>query len=316
MSPVGTEFQLQKLFLSVKIFQNIKELINHEFPELTISSIKKIGEGDNSKAFLINQNYIFRFPKKDEVKQHLKKEISVLPKIRSLLNIAIPNFDFISKEINFVGHKSINGEPLTIEIYNSLEKKIQTKIKKSLAVFLTQLHQVNLLILKDCDLDTMDYREEFADNFEDTQRLIYPNISIKDSRIISRLFNAYLNDPKNFKYKPTLIHNDFSADHILFVTSTNEISGIIDFGDLAIGHPDYDLMYLLDTFGEGFILKLLKFYKHNDHKNLLLKLIFFRLANKLQILIESIKDEDEYAIKAGYINLKRWFDNGQLKIEN
>lgn len=288
-------------------FNKIREIIHHEFPDFFISSIKKIGEGDNSKAFLINQNYIFRFPKRKEVKQQLKKETSVLPIIQSLLDLKIPAFDFISKDTNFVGHKSINGVFLTTEIYKSLEKKIQTKIQKALGVFLTQLHQINLSILKDYELDMMDYQEEYSHNFEDTQQLIYPNISVRDSKIITLFFTAYLNDPKNFEYKPALIHNDFSTDHILFETSNNVISGIIDFGDLAIGDPDYDLIYLLDSFGKDFILKVLKFYKHNDPKNLLKKLQFFTLGSKLQMLIGSIKDKDESGIKDGYGNLKKWF---------
>ncbi len=287
-------------------FNRIREIIQQEFPDFFISSIKKIGEGDNSKAFLINKNYILRFPKREEVKQQLKKEITVLPKIKSFLRLNIPDFTLISKNIHFVGHKSITGKFLNNKIYHSLDKKNQKNIQKTLALFLTQLHKINLSTLNNCGLETMNYKEEYSYNFEDPKKLIYPNINRSGRKIITKLFTNYLDDTENFEYKPALIHNDFSTDHILFEKATSGISGIIDFGDLAIGDPDYDLMYLFDSFGEEFIIEILQFYKHNNHENLLKKLYFFSLANKLQILIGSIKDEDESGIKEGYENLKKW----------
>ncbi|MDQ2719595.1 MAG: aminoglycoside phosphotransferase family protein [Bacteroidota bacterium] len=290
-------------------FEKIRKIIHSEFPDFFISSIKKIGEGDNSKAFLIDKNYIFRFPKREEVKQDIKKEIAVLPKIKSFLTLAIPDFKFISKEISFVGYKSIHGEFLTPDIYSSLGSKNQIKIQKSLALFLNQLHESDLQILKNCDLETMNYKEEYSDNFENVQTLIYPNLNLKEREIITKVFISYFNTSENFKYKQALIHNDFSTDHILFEKSNNEISGIIDFGDLAIGDPDYDLMYLFGSFGENFISKLLQFYRHNNPENLLKKLIFFNLATKLQILINATRDNDQYDIKDGYKKLKKWIKN-------
>lgn len=289
----------------MKKFGKIKQIINDEFPKFTINSIKKIGEGDNSTAFLINKNYIFRFPKRKEVKRQLKKEIDVLPKIRTLLNVEIPAFDFISINLNFVGHKSISGEFLSKETYNSLSNKKQVKIQKSLALFLTQLHKINSPALKDYNLEIVNYREEYLHNLKDAKKLIFPNIKRSNREIITQAFNEYLNNKNNFNYKPALIHNDLSTDHILFKKKNSVISGIIDFGDLAIGDPDYDLMHFLNYFGEGFILKLLKFYKHKSSENLLKKLYFFTLANKLQILIESIKVKDE-SLKDDYKNLKNW----------
>ncbi|HEY8658299.1 MAG TPA: aminoglycoside phosphotransferase family protein [Hanamia sp.] len=293
----------------MKKFENIKQIIKHEFPLFDISMIKKIGEGDNNNAFLINQNYIFRFPKRKEVKQNLKKEIAVLPRIRHQFKLELPKFDFVSKDINFVGYKIINGKFLTFKIYNSLPTEFQLQIQKSLSEFLSQLHSINLAMVKDCELETMNLKEEYSDNFENVQKLIFPNITRKNSELIEQLFAAYLNNHKNFEYKPTLIHNDFSTDHILIDISSKKITGIIDFGDIAIGDPDYDFMYLLDTFGANFIERMIRFYQQTNHKIVLEKLFLFSLANKLQIIVGSINDKDENAIKDGYNNLEKWIIN-------
>ena len=156
----------------MKPLEKYSKLIQKEFPGFTISSIKKTGEGDNSKAFIINENYIFRFPKREEVKQQIKREIAILPKIKSLLNLQIPQFEFVSPEINFVGYKIIPGTPLTFKIYNSLNKKQQASIKGSLANFLSRLHHLDSSIFGDCHLETMDLKEEYSDNFKKAQKFI------------------------------------------------------------------------------------------------------------------------------------------------
>ncbi len=141
---------------------------------------------------------------------------------------------------------------------------------------------------------------------EKASQLIYPILSAIERETTDKIFASYFSNRENFNYRPALIHNDFSTDHILYEKTRRGISGIIDFGDLSIGDPDYDLLYLYNSFGTDFIMGILRFYKHSDWENLLRKLHFFSLANKLQILIGSIKEKDESGIKDGRGNLKIW----------
>ncbi|MEO6838899.1 MAG: aminoglycoside phosphotransferase family protein [Ginsengibacter sp.] len=300
----------------MKKLEKYSNLIHKDFPGFAISSISKTGEGDNSKAFIINENYIFRFPKREEVKQQIRREIAILPKIKSLLNLQIPQFEFVSPEINFVGYKIIPGTPLTFKIYNSLNKKQQASIQQSLGKFLSQLHDINCSIFSDCHLETMDLKEEYSDNFKKAQKFIYPLISKSKQKIITQLFAEYLNNPENFNYTPALIHNDFSKDHILFDAVNKHpperiiragITGIIDFGDIAFGDPDYDLMYLWDEFGDDFLKGIFKIHQPKNKKELLNKLHFFSLANKIQIILGNRNDTNSEDLKNGYKGLNTWF---------
>lgn len=290
----------------MKKFEKYIQKIHHDFPRFLISSIQITGEGDNSIAFIINENYIFRFPKRKEVKKQIQREIAVLPKIKSSLNLSIPHFEFISPEINFVGYKIIPGTPLTFKIYNSLNKKQQAYINQSIGSFLSQLHHTDMDALNHCNLETMDPCEEYSDNFRKAKKYIYPHISKSKQKIITRVFTEYLCNSENFKYTPALIHNDFSADHILFDTESKLLTGIIDFGDIAIGDPDYDLMYLLDEFGEKILKGIFKIYKPGNKKKLMKKLYFFSLANKIQIIL-AYKDFNLWFLKDAYKGLEVWF---------
>ena len=291
----------------MKKFEKYINLIHNNFTDFTIFSIQKTGEGDNSIAFIINENYIFRFPKRKEVKQQIQREIAVLPKIKSSLNLTIPHFEFISPDINFVGYKIISGTPLSFETYNSLNKKQQAYIPKSIGKFLFQLHHTPLHTVNHCNLETMDPQEEYSDNFRKAKKFIYPHISKSKQKIITKIFTDYLDNTENFNYTPALIHNDFSKDHILFDAENKSISGIIDFGDIAIGDPDYDLMYLLDEFGENFLKEIFKTYKPKNKKTLMSKLYFFSLANKIQIIPGNRNNKEFENLKNGYKELNVWF---------
>lgn len=297
----------------MKNFNQYINLIHHEFPGFIISSINKAGEGDDSKAFFINEKYIFRFPKSKRVKIQTQREIAVLPRIKSSLNLQIPQFEFVSPKINFVGYKIIHGTPLTFEMYNSLNKKQQVSIQQSIGNFLYQLHHTDLQTLRDCGLELMDPRQEYSDNFIEAKKTIYPHISKSRQKIITQLFTKYLDNSKNFKYTPALIHNDFSKDHILFNDETRLINGIIDFGDIAIGDPDYDLMYLLDEFGEGFLNGIFKIYKQKNKKELMRKLYFFSFANKIQIILGYINEKESDELKDKYKVLDGWFKKYSTK---
>jgi len=294
-------------------FQKYLQLIHHDFPAFGVSSIKKVGEGDNSKAFLVNENYIFRFPKRKEVKQQIGREISVLPKIRSALNLQIPDFEFISPELHYVGYKKIEGAVLTNKIFQSLKKKEQDFLEKTIAEFLRQVHSFSVEALQNCGLKTMDLFQEYAENFENAKKIIFPKISKNKREIISRLFIEYLSDESNFNYTPALIHNDFSKDHILFDAAKKEITGIIDFGDIAFGDPDYDFLYLPDEFGEAFLIDVLKYRQHPNRRVSLNKIHFFTLANKIQISLTSIKDNDKKEINGALKGLNKCIETVALK---
>jgi hypothetical protein len=62
--------------------------------------------------------------------------------------------------------------------------------------------------------------------------------------------------------------------------------------------------------------RMIRFYQQTNHKIVLKKLHLFSLANKLQIIVGSINDKDENAIKDGYDNLEKWIINYNNKDQN
>ena len=61
----------------------------------------------------------------------------------------------------------------------------------------------------------------------------------------------------------------------------NRVTGVIDFGDVSIGDPDYDLAFLARGLGPGFIAGLLRRLPHDNPMRLAEKVRSFSLFNAI-----------------------------------
>jgi aminoglycoside 2''-phosphotransferase len=282
--------------------------IHKHFPDFVIDNIIKIGEGMDSTAYLVNDAYIFRFPKRAEVRVNLQKEIFVLPKIKSSLQVLLPDFQFIARDTSFVGYPKIDGRFLESTVYAALNSQKQKAFQQDIARFLNTVHAFNLAELAESGLETLDFKAMYQYEFEEIQQLVFPILTDKEKDAVTELFEAYLNDKNNFNYTPVLLHNDLSNDHILIDNQTDTLKGIIDFGDVAIGDPDYDLMYLAGDYGGDFLTDLLHYYPHSDVDRLKNKIKFFQFAQLFQDIVSAIEDNKKRAIKNSYLSVKNWLN--------
>lgn len=269
-----------------------KKEILQTYPDFEFSTISKIGEGMDSVAFLVNDSYIFRFPKNADVRENLAKEIVALPILQTKLDIQIPHFEYIGRETSFVGYQKIEGQFLTKELFYSFSKSKQNDIQKSLADFLQTIHQQDIKEFVKCGVEIQDLKANYEWDFENIKKFVFPLISKRNEDFIDKQFRNYLKNDENFSFQPVLLHNDLSPDHILFDKENKKLVGIIDFGDIGIGDADYDLMYFLDDYGEEFVHSFLNFYPHPNHEKLFEKLYFFGLADTLQLISHYVENDE------------------------
>ena len=287
----------------------VKRKIQKDYPNFAVENITKIGEGMDSAAYLVNNSFVFRFPKDTEVRQNLAKEIAALPILRQRLKIEIPDFEYIGAENSFVGYRKIEGEFLIERLFYSFSKNEQANIQKTLAEFLTTIHQQNPDDFTKCGIEVQDFRAEYQNDFENVQQFVFPTISDENKEFITRQFSRYLETDENFSYQPVLLHNDFRAEHIFVDAKTKKITGIIDFGDIGIGDADYDLMCLVDDYGENFVRSFLKFYPHRNHGKLFEKLYFWNLIDILQMIVHYSENKEFDKIEKWNGNLSNWISS-------
>jgi aminoglycoside 2''-phosphotransferase len=300
----------------MKQHAKIAHQIRKHFPDFALNDIVKIGEGMDSKAYLVNDAYIFRFPKRAEVRVNLKKEIAVLPKIKPFIQVLLPDFQFIATDTSFVGYPKIDGQFLESAVYSALNPQKQVAFQQDIARFLNAIHAFNLDELTESGLETLDFKAVYQEEFEEIQQLVFPIFNDTEKTAVSKLFTTYLEDDNNFNYTPVLLHNDLSNDHILIDNQTDTLKGIIDFGDVAIGDPDYDLMYLTGDYGADFLDSFLNYYPHSDVGRLKNKIKFFQFAQRLQDIVSAIEDNKQRAIKNSYRNVQNWLNTEGYLFDN
>lgn len=286
----------------------VKNDIESGFPDLHVKSIDYIGEGMDSKAFVINDDLIFRFPKNQDVANQLKVEIELLPKLATEVSLPVPNFIYVGTQSNglpFVGYRKIHGVNLTKELLSTLDDNERQTAFKQIADFLQRMHAFSIEIAKQCGAQASAFKDDFAADLQTLRNEVFNLLSEDKQRYVELLYSDYLSDDTNFVYTPALIHADLGDEHILWNEEEKKISGIIDFGDVNIGDPDYDFMYPYEEWGEANIHEILKYYPHNNHTLLFKKLEFFRRSDTLNLALIGVHRKDDDVLRKALDELEK-----------
>ena len=223
---------------------NIKNLLEEKF-NISIDSIKQIGEGYDSKAYLVNDEYIFKIKFSANKKKGYEKEKSIYDFLNSRLNtdIKIPNieYSYISDEISILGYKEIKGKFLNPELYSTLSLEEKNQLKKDIANFLRSMHDLDY---SEISSYTIDNKQNVLEEYQLLRDTIYDSLTDIEKQYIES-FMRRLNTTDIFDGKKCLCHNDFSCNHLL-LDDNNRLCGIIDFGDSGIIDEYCDFIYLLE----------------------------------------------------------------------
>ena len=99
---------------------------------------------------------------------------------------------------------------------------------------------------------------------------------------VEREVAAYLasDDPTGFR--PALLHGDLSPGHVLYDPRAGLLTGVIDFGDVMIGDPAWDLVFIYEDYGLDFLARLLPRYTAADPRPLLTRTYRFYLLDMIE----------------------------------
>lgn len=225
--------------------QDAKGLIADHFPQLCPLNIKLLGQGFDNTVFMVNQQYVFRFPRRTISVGLLKTENQLLPHLTEFLNLRIPEPVFFgqpSKEYPwpFTGYKVVSGVTPGV-----LSETIRNESAVPLAVFLRALHQYPIEKAKSYDVP-FDQLNRLS--IETRKETLIENVNkANDDGLLENpeVIMDYLKSLKIVEESSnlTLVHGDLHFRNIL-VNSQEYISGIIDWGDVHIGHPAVDLSFV------------------------------------------------------------------------
>ena len=233
--------------------QIVRTHILVNFPDLQISRIRKIGEGTGNIAYQVNNDIIFRFPKKQENQKQLEQEIIIQPVLKKYSSLPFPDFVFLPSDHSFVGYKKLSGNPL---LYKLTEFKSWDTLSEQIGHFLSKLHAISNDELN--KLDLLVEKRSFQD-WQELGQLYYRKTKSSVPERYHNTVEAFFHSgaPDGFT-ESVLCHNDLGIEHILI--SNNEVTGIIDWGGSALADPACDLARIYRDTGETLLDSILEAY--------------------------------------------------------
>ncbi|MGG3562128.1 phosphotransferase [Neobacillus rhizosphaerae] len=224
--------------------QEVRRMIEKQFSRLKPASLKVLGEGFDNSVFLVNNQYVFRFPRREIAANLIQTENRLLPVIEPLLPIPIPNPKFQGIPEGdypwpFGGYEILPGKTPA-----RLTKEQRMQSVEPLARFLRTLHDFPVIEAQKLQvpydqLERMNIIKRMpmlASNIEKANQkgLIDQNAVELLQSFLSTIEKPLEDDTK------TLVHGDLHIRNML-VDENGRVSAVIDWGDTHIGHPAVDL---------------------------------------------------------------------------
>lgn len=242
-----------------------RDLVRARFPGIDVARYEPVLGGWDNYMLLVDDTWIFRFPRRPENEDALQKEVSLLPRLAPTLPLAVPRFEHVSRGSAppriVVGYRRIPGRPLTRE---DIAESIPTSLIAQLADFLTALHRFPVDRARDLGVpggDASGWRREYEDFYVWIQREAFPTLGARERSWAADLCEDFLSASDHFGFAPVLLHRDLGMEHVLFDEAAGRITGVIDWGDASIGDPAFDFTGVLADLGETVAQAVLDSYR-------------------------------------------------------
>lgn len=239
------------------------ERITTAVPTLPIHTAQPATEGFDSDAVIVNDAWVFRFPRRPDVAAQLAVEQALLPALTVRLPIAIPHFEIAvgagDDTLPFVGYRLLPGTQLRGEHVQTLPQAQHNALAAQLGAFLSALHTFPVDQARaTAPAMRVTERDPIENEYAAVERDVFPLLTTAEQRWAHALY-AEASDEQIWQWSPVVTHNDLNADHILFDPDTQRIGGIIDWGDMELGDPANDFAALFE-YDQPFVDAVLQHY--------------------------------------------------------
>jgi aminoglycoside phosphotransferase (APT) family kinase protein len=218
-----------------------RRLIREQFPELELRSLRLLGEGWDNVVWLVDDEWVFHFPRRSAVIAGIENELAVLPVLAPLLPLPIPNPTFVggpSEEFRwpFYGCPFLPGRELADAELSDEERR---RLAAPLADFLRALHSLELEVELAADpIRRADMAFRVPRTRERLEELSHSGLW-SPPEIVDELLEAAEGLPVS---EPTAtVHGDLHLRHLL-VGEAGEPTAVIDWIDVSCNDPCVDLV--------------------------------------------------------------------------
>ena len=214
-----------------------RRLLAEQFPDLEPGELRLAGEGWDNTSWLVGDQWLFRFPRREIALDGVRRELAVLPLLAPLLPLPIPRPVHVGAPSElfpwpFFGSPAIPGRELAEA---RLDDRARLDLARPLAAFLRTLHTAELdveLPIDPLGRAEMGFRVRLAR--ERLAELGWAPPGAED------VFQTALTLPPPERL--AIVHGDLHLRHAF--VADGRLSGVIDWGDVCRADPAVDLVLL------------------------------------------------------------------------
>ena len=212
-----------------------RRLLAEQFPRIDPSQLRLVGEGWDNTAWLVGEQWLFRFPRREVALDGVRRELAVLPLLAPLLPLPIPQPLFVGEPSAafpwpFFGGPPVPGRELAEA---RLDDEARAALARPLGTFLRALHGAELDVELPVDplgRADMGFRVRRA-----RERLAELGAAPEGAEDV---LEAALGLPPPERL--AVVHGDLHLRHAF--VADGRLSGVIDWGDLCRADPAVDLV--------------------------------------------------------------------------
>jgi aminoglycoside phosphotransferase (APT) family kinase protein len=224
----------------------VRALLAEQFPDLDASSAELLGEGWDNSAWVVEERWVFRFPRRQIAIPGVERELAVLPRLAPRLPVPIPEPQFVGRPSErfrwpFFGAPILLGDEPS-EAALTVDDRVA--IGEELGYVLRALHSPETLAAVDpqgvlpVDFNRradMPYR--VAGARAKLQKL--PADLWRPPALVEHILTE-AEDLPPIGGSEVLCHGDLHIRHVL--VERGALTGVIDWGDVCLADPAIDLM--------------------------------------------------------------------------
>ncbi|MEK7644726.1 MAG: aminoglycoside phosphotransferase family protein [Patescibacteria group bacterium] len=234
--------------------------INEYFPNIKTENIVPLGEGTHSWTFLVNDEYVFRFAQTPVAAENLKREMVMLPILKEYVTLPIPDFEYVAldmKGLGFSGYKCIQGGGFSRRVIASLTSEELAGVQADLKEFFDEVHSIPIELALEAGVRDVDSRKRVERVRKKALPAIADLFTQDEVRYFEKVVDDFLADERNFIYEKTFLHGDVNRSNLRFDETKRRVSGVIDWGEMQIGDPLFDLVRPYFWLGKEFVEPML-----------------------------------------------------------
>jgi aminoglycoside 2''-phosphotransferase len=213
-----------------------------ELSPLAADDVELLGAGADSAAFRVDTEWVARFPLVPDAQGTLATELALLPEIAPHLPVPAPYPEHVAERdgrLVFAAYRALEGEPLSDAALGALAPAARARALDELAAVLDAIHRFPVQSARaagvELELLKGGYHAAQATLEHELSGLLEPF----ELAAIARRRRAF--EAVQPPSEPVLLHADIKPEHLLHDPASGALTGLLDWGDVSLGHRDFDL---------------------------------------------------------------------------